>query len=107
MKTRYFKEVEGKGMSPSLLQKLDYARTIAGIPFVITSHIRKDNPESSHYRGLAVDSQAVHSRVRYVILKSLVTAGFTRIGVYPKHIHADVDNSKDLRVIWYGRYKKK
>src|SRR6056297_2398375 len=86
---------------PELLELLDEAREHAGIPFVVTSGVR--TPErneavggtqsSAHTRGLAADLRAETSRERFLILEALILHGAQRIGVYPTHIHVDVDES--------------
>ena len=60
---KYFKEKEIVGLNTGLVEMLDKAREIAGIPFIITSGVRtpKQNEDaggvndSSHRKGLAVD----------------------------------------------------
>lgn len=91
-----------------LIDDLEHARELAGIPFVINSGYRcpKHNKEvggktnSSHLQGLAVDIKAVNSRDKYLILKSLIISGFNRIGIGSDFIHCDIDNTKDIQVIW-------
>ena len=103
----YFKESE-KNMDEGFLDSLDNARTIAGIPFIITSawrspeHNKKvgGTPNSSHLKGLAVDIVADDSRKRFTILQALIAAGFTRIGIAKTFIHVDGDTEKDPRVTW-------
>lgn len=106
-KTTYFKEIDNGKMSLKLLAKLDRARARAGIPFNITSSYRPKDIYSTHSKGLAVDIMAKNSRQRFHILKALIDEGFNRIGIYSKHIHVDISQEKDLKVIWYGTYKKK
>jgi uncharacterized protein YcbK (DUF882 family) len=114
---RYFKPEEfncpccGEGfekMSQQLLQHLDAARHMAGVPFVITSAYRcaKHNAAvggvegSAHTKGLAVDIAANGSRNRFIIAQSLIARGLTRIGVASSFVHVDVDKSKDQEVLW-------
>lgn len=107
---RYFKDSEVLGLDTELVAMLDRARAIAGVPFIITSGLRTEShnellPESvkdsSHLTGNAVDLSCPDSLNRFAILKGLITSGFTRIGIYSSHIHAD--NSKTLPpdVCWY------
>jgi len=105
--SKYFKEIECGNMDVDFLNKLDVAREIANIPFVINSAYRSKehplsikNPTSSHIKGLAVDIKANDSRTRYTIVKSLIKAGFTRIGVADTFIHVDDDKDKVQNVIW-------
>jgi len=89
---------------------LDYARRSAGIPFHINSGFRTlDHNEkvggvigSAHTKGVAADIQAKTSFERYIILKSLLSVGFNRLGIYSTFIHVDMDNDKNQNVIWYG-----
>lgn len=90
-------------MNPVLLKALDEARTIAGVPFVITSSYRADS-DTSHGRGNGVDIRCHTSGQRYWIVSALLQAGFNRIGIYDKHIHADCDDihRAPQNVIWWG-----
>lgn len=95
-------------ISKELVYKLDTARTIAGVPFNITSACRNSqqnitaggSPDSSHLTGMAADISAPDSRTRSAILRALIAVGFTRIGVGSDFIHVDVDPGKDQDVIW-------
>lgn len=107
---KYFKPSEVQGIKDELISKLDSARGMAQIPFVITSGLRskETNTEvggvenSSHLGGLAVDIRCVDSSIRFKMLKALLSVGFNRIGVYKAHLHCDVDSSKPKETIWYG-----
>ena len=98
----------GKKMNKDFLEKLDYARHNAGIPFKINSGYRTQEHNmyvggrfgSSHKKGLAVDIAYNGSRERYLILNSLMDIGITRFGIGKSFIHCDIDNSKDEDVIW-------
>jgi len=99
----------GKKMDSKFLEKLDYARHNAGIPFKINSGYRTANHNdnvlkarigSSHKKGLAADIGYNGSRERYIILNALMEVGITRFGIAKGFIHCDVDNSKDANVIW-------
>lgn len=95
-------------MMPSTLEKIDKARELAGIPFKITSGYRckahnaavGGKSEGAHTSGYAVDIEASTSPSRYLIIKSLLEVGFTRIGVGSTFIHADDDPTKPQKVIW-------
>ena len=118
---KYFKLEEFKcpccgevHMDDKFLSMLDLARTIAGIPFVITSGYRckKHNkeiggvPDSAHTKGLASDIRVNNSIERYMIVVSLLQAGFNRIGIGSDFIHVDCDESKPQYVIWTYYDKK-
>ncbi len=98
----------GARMDPTFMGKLDQAREIAGVPFVITSGVRTPAAnqaaggvsDSAHLRGLAADIATPDSRHRWRILFGLIRAGFTRIGIGPAFIHVDDDPTKAPRVCW-------
>ncbi|WP_319760373.1 D-Ala-D-Ala carboxypeptidase family metallohydrolase [Maridesulfovibrio sp.] len=89
-------------LDPYLLEKLDAARSLAGVPFKINSGYRcaahnesvggKSN--SSHLGGYAVDIAVEGSPQRAEILRGLVMAGFERIGIAKTFIHVDIDPEK-------------
>jgi len=88
-------------MDKELLEKLDSARDIAGIPFVINSGFRceKHNKavggvvNSQHKEGKAADIRCKDSALRFIILNVLIQAGFKRIGIGKTFIHVDVKES--------------
>tara|TARA_B100001093_G_scaffold515924_1_gene593462 strand:- start:693 stop:1103 length:411 start_codon:yes stop_codon:yes gene_type:complete len=99
----------GNKMNYNFLEKLDYARGNAGIPFKINSGYRtthyNDNVlgarvGSSHKKGLAVDIHCVGSRNRYIIINALLSVGINRIGIGKTFLHCDLDKSKDNNVMW-------
>ena len=100
----------GKKMDKKFLEKLDYARHNAGIPFRVTSGYRCEEHNlkvggrvgSSHLKGLACDLAFNGSRECFLIVKSLLDVGINRIGISKKSrfIHCDVDNLKDDDVLW-------
>lgn len=95
-------------MHPETMRKLRVARSTAKVPFVINSAFRTaahnkkvgGAANSPHLRGRAVDIKAMDGRAKYVILTSLLAAGFHRIGIYRTWIHADDDPSLDPQVVW-------
>ena len=104
----YFKDEEVEGLNPKLIQMLDDARGLAGVPFIITSGIRSleenralGEPDTSeHITGHAVDIYVKYSRYRFHILKALLAVGFNRIGIAPHHLHIGIDKGHDQEVIW-------
>jgi zinc D-Ala-D-Ala carboxypeptidase len=98
----------GKKMDKEFLEKLDYARHNAGIPFKINSGYRTEARNtlvggrfgSSHKKGLAADIGYTGSRQRYLILSALMDVGINRFGIAKTYIHCDVDKEKDQEVIW-------
>lgn len=105
--SKYFKEIE-ENMNADFLNKLDEAREIANIPFIINSAYRSPEhnakiggkPNSSHIKGLAVDISVTDSRQRFIVLNALLEVGFTRIGIADTFIHVDLDSEKSKDVIW-------
>jgi len=104
------------GIKESTREKLEAARNIAGTPFKITSGFRckkkqavlialgKSAPDSSHPKGYAVDIYASNSNKRWLIVDSLIKAGFKRIGIGKDFIHVDNDPDKPVCLMWgyYG-----
>jgi len=99
----------GENMNYCFLEKLDYARGNAEVPFKINSGYRTQHYNdkvlgarvgSSHKKGLAVDIHCVGSRDRYNIINALLSVGINRIGIAKTFIHCDVDKDKDQNVIW-------
>lgn len=100
---------------PDFLQKLEDARTEAGVRFIINSggrtrkkndSLKKSVKNSAHLMNeqnifRAADIRATKSRDRYRILKSLLRH-FNRIGIYKYHVHVDDDPTKPPNVVWYG-----
>ena len=98
----------GVNMDKGFLAKLETAREYAGIPFRITSGYRTKErnelvggvPDSAHTKGFAADLSCTSGGERCIIIKALLDAGFSRIGVANKHIITDNDPSKVSDVIW-------
>lgn len=84
------------------LGMFDLARSIAGIPFVVSSGTRckKHNKEvggkddSSHPKGYAGDIEYNTQLEMLRMVTSLTEAGFKRIGVGKNFVHADNDPGK-------------
>lgn len=104
--------VQHQHASLALLQK---ARTLAGVAFPISEgggyRCAEYNaaiggaPNSAHTRGYAYDITCSEEGRRFLILSSLLQVGFTRIGVYNLHIHADGDPSLRPYIVWTGKSK--
>lgn len=114
---KYFKEAEFNRCSPSCslqdmkqttMSKLDTAREIAGIPFVLNSAFRSSAWDKSkgrsgtgaHTTGNAVDIRCTSDRNRFLIIDALIKAGFNRIGIAKTFIHADDSPSLSQDVAW-------
>ena len=106
-------ENSGDSMQEVTLDKIQRARTSYGKAIHVTrgySTINHNNDiggvkDSAHIKGHAVDISMSDSRERFILLMHLLKAGFTRIGVYNKHIHVDDDPNKDRNVLWVGTSK--
>lgn len=114
---RYFsieKDLIG-GLDETFLAKLDQARHLAGIPFVITSGFRTPEknqsiigsvPDSAHLKGMAVDIRVANTHEVFLIVAAANDVGLTRCGVYvdrnnvPTHVHIDGDPDKPSQVLW-------
>jgi zinc D-Ala-D-Ala carboxypeptidase len=85
-------------ISPVLIERLELARGMAGVPFIVNCGCRcgphnatvGGKPKSAHLQGEAVDLQATDNRSRFLILLGLYAAGFQRLELSKVHIHADV-----------------
>ena len=92
----------------AFLEKLQLARTYAGIPFVVISGCRcdKHNKEvggkhtSDHLTGEGVDIKATNSMDRFRIIDAALAAGFRRIGVGRNFIHLGNAKHNPQDVMW-------
>ena len=115
---RHFTESEFRACSPSCslqnmkqgtMNRLDKAREIAGIPFVLNSAYRSVAWEkskgrtgtSAHTLGRAVDIRCNTSQNRMKIVRAALQAGFNRIGIGKTYVHLDDDLSLPQEVIWH------
>jgi len=100
--------INSRYFEPYEFFKLDQARGIAQVPFVLTSAWRchahntavGGKITSAHIYGMAVDIACSNSRDRFRIIYALIQVGFTRIGIGKDFIHADIDGTKDAEVVW-------
>lgn len=92
-----------------LLIKLEKARVLAGVPFVLSSGCRcqkhndddKDSvSDSEHVDGLAVDVFVSDGLSRYKVVTAMLASGFVRVGVAKSFVHGGVSTSKPQNVIW-------
>ena len=99
----------GSKMDKDFLEKLDLARSYAGISFKINSGFRtqahndslpNSKPDSAHIEGKAADIHCTNSRERFIITKALLDAGINRVGIGRTFIHCDTSENKDPNVIW-------
>ena len=95
-------------MKQTFLWRLQQARTLAKIPFIINSGCRckahnksvGGKPDSEHMTGEAVDIKVNSSNVRYRIISAALEVGITRIGVGDTYIHLGDSMYKPRNVIW-------
>ena len=98
-------------MASDLLDRLDEARAMAGIPFVISSGYRCPAhnkavggvADSAHTRGYAADIRCTDSHTRFAVLRAVLDAGFRRVELAPTWIHVDCDPDKARDVAFYQR----
>lgn len=108
---KYFKPHEVEGLKDEFIQKLEKARSNSIYPFIINSGFRTKVhnekiggvPDSSHLTGLAADIRTSTNSERYTIITTCLEAGIKRIGIYPTHVHVDIDPTKAAEVIWHER----
>lgn len=106
----HFTDGEVKGLDTELVAMLDMGRALCNHPFIITRGLStaEENSacggvkNSAHLRGLAVDLACEDSMQRFEMIKALFAVGFSRIGIYEKHLHADRDESLPQAVCWWS-----
>lgn len=92
----------------SSLQRLDRAREIAGVPFVLTSAYRSSESEikkgrsgsGAHTLGRAFDVRCLNNEQRWRIVFGALAAGFQRIGIGSTFVHLDDAPSLPSPRIW-------
>lgn len=102
----------GNNMDHEFIKMLDKARSLAAVPFTVTSGFRtKDyntgltgsSPTSSHMIGKAADIRCVSMDDMKRKAKACYQAGFRRFGLYEwktgYHIHVDNDTAK-MNTTW-------
>ncbi len=100
-----FKKGVNRNLKPSLKMFLELAEGLSGVEFTITDAVRT-GMSGSHGDGDAVDIRCSTSSRRHLILKGLRGAGFHRIGLYSKHIHADRSLKRPGNLTWLGGESK-
>lgn len=98
----------GQHMQPVFMQKLDVARAMAGIPFVITSGFRTPAHNrrvggainSAHMRGFAADIAVQNDEQFTKIATACFLAGFRRFGVMKNALHVDCDPQLKSPALW-------
>lgn len=95
-------------MDHDYLERLDDARHISGVAFIVNSGYRclkhnikvKGSSTSSHPLGLASDIKCVNDAVRSRMIEAFHKVGITRIGVRKDFLHNDYDLTKNQHRIW-------
>lgn len=95
-------------MDVHFMLMLESARYNARIAFRINSGWRcvvhnsavGGKKTSSHLEGMAADIKADTPRQFYIIVTTLIKAGFTRIGIGKTFVHVDNDPNKNPGRIW-------
>lgn len=99
----------GARMKSGTLAKLDEARERAGLPFRINSGFRTlahnravgGASNSAHLTGHAVDIAFNGTAAQFeIMVKALISAGFTGIGIGRSYIHADDSPSLPRPAAW-------
>lgn len=121
-KLTYFNDSEVAGLEPEVATKIDQARHLAGIPFIITSTRRTPEQnlsvggvtDSAHLKGLAVDLAVPSSNALYLMINACLQVGFKRIVIGIKidgdgkvvyhNLHCDLDATLPTPVIAVKRY---
>ena len=97
-------------ISTELVNRIDYSRSLSGIPFRITSGFRCEQhnrrihgkPRSSHLDGQACDISAPSGSIKSTIVASLFASGIKRVGIYKTFIHADISTKLPYPMLWTG-----
>ena len=104
----------GENMKDEFMKLLQESRTISETPFRITSGFRTQayhddlgrrgyktsKGRSAHQDGYAADISCKDSKKRWLIVNSLLLAGFNRIGIASTFIHVDNSPKKTSNCIW-------
>lgn len=106
----HFSDKETLGLKPDLMFKLERARVLFDAPLIITSGFRDSThndsvggvKDSAHTQGLAVDLRCADAGLQRKLCWALGAAGFRRVGVYSKHIHADCSTDLPSPAFWDG-----
>jgi zinc D-Ala-D-Ala carboxypeptidase len=97
-------------ISKELVNRLDYCRSLAGIPFRISSGFRcvehnrriHGKPRSAHLDGSAVDIKCPSGSIKATIIGSLFAGGIKRVGIYKNFVHADISKKLPYPMVWTG-----
>jgi uncharacterized protein YcbK (DUF882 family) len=101
-----------------MVRMLDELREQTGVPIVITSSYRDSVhnasvggvQNSSHclapdgfYSGVDFSIEGLGGGALFKLITTALALGFKRIGIYPKHLHLDIEDDLPQNVIWIGK----
>ena len=101
-----------------MIEKLDRLRDLTGYSMFITSSFRDPAhntavggvQDSAHclapdgkYSGVDLASEGWGGAGLFQVIRVAYHIGFNRIGIYPKHIHLDVEDRLPQQVMWVGK----
>jgi uncharacterized protein YcbK (DUF882 family) len=97
-------------ISRNLVDRLDFAREISGLPMRVSSGYRcrrhnkkvKGKPRSSHLDGSGCDIICPSGAIKATFLASFFESGIRRIGIYKNFIHVDVSEKLPSPMVWIG-----
>jgi hypothetical protein len=98
----------GLDINKEMFDKILLAEQSSGIKFRVNSGARcvnhnkneKGSPTSTHIKGLAIDVGVATDRERSIVVKAMLKAGITRIGIAKTFVHGDIDTTKSANIIW-------
>lgn len=96
-------------LNPVLVERLQYMETLLRFEPTYTSAFRSQvyerskgrKGDSAHCKGDAVDISTIDSHTRFLIVRSALLAGFTRIGIGKRFVHLDIDETKAHPIIFH------
>lgn len=100
---KFFTAQEAKNMDPGFMLMANAGRDFSNVQFKVISGFRTKEhnaeiggaPNSAHLRGCAFDVACDDPHTRFLMVKGLILAGFTRIEV-SKDGHLHFDNGKEV-----------
>ena len=93
-------------LKPEMKAKIKDLEAELGHKITVTSGARNKKGSSAHNAGLAIDIRAHKGPEKYEIVKAAYKLGFKRIGIYDRHVHLDIDDTKaHQNTIWLGTSK--
>lgn len=105
MKTKKLIQVKLE-ITDELYNILEAIEKICNIKLEINSALRKKNPRSYHYYGMAVDIKMIKGKKLRKLLQVLLQMKWTEMIIYPNHIHLAYDhkNPNIVKTLRTGTY---